>query len=162
MGTKLNKELVQNLVTRGDYLLNKHLKNQLNACRVTRVSCARSCLTVPFLRSIYNTAAHCFTSSSFPLRARCVCFLRFAKRRIIQNEVSKLTRVALVVAVNFFLPRRSILDRSCSSKFPCPTLIAFPNTAFHPVWSDLHIFCVSQPLHSNRNETTHERLSARA
>ncbi|MDH5635951.1 MAG: hypothetical protein OEY47_04725 [Candidatus Bathyarchaeota archaeon] len=32
----------------------------------------------------------------------CVWFLRFAKTRIIQGEVSKLDRVALVVAVNFF------------------------------------------------------------
>jgi len=32
----------------------------------------------------------------------CVWFLRYAKRRIIQGEGSKLNRVALVVAVNFF------------------------------------------------------------
>jgi len=42
------------------------------------------------------------TIFSFFVSLGCVWFLRYAKRRIIHGEGSKLNRVALAVAVNFF------------------------------------------------------------
>ena len=60
------------------------------------------------------------------------------------------------------LHRRSILNGSGSSKFPCPAPIASLGTVCHPVWSYLRIFCVCQLLCPNRNEAAHKRLNMHA
>jgi hypothetical protein len=100
------------------------------------------------------------TIFSFFVSLGCIWFLRYAKTRIIHGEGSKLNRVALVVAVNFFFLGEAYIMGVVVQNFLVPP-IAFLYTACHPVWIDPRIFFVGQLLHSNRNETVDNRLTSR-
>jgi len=65
----------------------------------------------------------CMTIFSFFVSLGCIWFLRYAKRRVVQGEGSKLNRVVLVVAVNFFFLGEAYIMGVVFQNFLVPLLL---------------------------------------
>jgi len=90
-----------------------------------------------------------------------VWFLRYARRRVVQGEGSKLNRVALLYAVLFFFLLEAYVMGVVVQNFLVPLLSPSLTLLVIQYGVTFAYFVSVSFLYSNRNETVHKSLNSR-